>query len=263
MITRNELVTAYKRARGKRRCIASRLMNGKCSSKYGRAHSLSIERVLRPIAREGKVYRLSSDLGVLLQSDGLVDVRLDGIRRASTFYGFCEVRDAELFRPIEIEYSSVDQRTATLHLYRALCHELVKKQAALDVAAFIIGRLGQSSLLRIYRAGLACAVLSLFEHLERIEGAFLTERYEEIHFEAFYSCAKANLVCGSVWFPDRDLSGATLQILPQREHVPALLGLFALPHRSGSVVILAWHDVKTWCVQRLLHSIVVSTKKKK
>jgi hypothetical protein len=58
-----------------------------------------------------------------------------GWREASTFLGFCDVHDATLFAPVEKELFCGRSQQVALLGYRALCHELYQKEAAVSAQA--------------------------------------------------------------------------------------------------------------------------------
>ena len=98
---------------------------GDCEEEPIRSHSQQCEGALRRIARNGKVYGVQSELRAYTKrvytdiSDANPKIELVGINEASTFYGFCNRHDTELFKAIEcgrtLERDSSEQLLA---LYR-------------------------------------------------------------------------------------------------------------------------------------------------
>jgi hypothetical protein len=53
-----------------------------------------------------------------------LDGRLIGANKASTFTGFCEFHDQEIFRDLDTKEFDGSSRLTFLSAYRALCREL-------------------------------------------------------------------------------------------------------------------------------------------
>lgn len=257
-LSRYELLRLYRDSRRTRRCIAARIDDRACTRSGGRCHSVSRRAALEAIARDGHVYTLNSNLGTLFRTGGTLQVSERGVHRASTFFGLCSHHDTILFQAIDASSEEIGRERALMHLYRALCHEMYKKEWSIELTRLLEHRTNDASLLRSVRAGSAWAVLALMEHLERCERCIMTDGAGDICYEAFLSDVPPFVVASSVWFPDRDFHGSELQRVPQADHVPACLGLFVRPHAAGSVVLLVWHRDSAWCVQRLLHSLATA-----
>ena len=88
-----------------------------------RAHTVQLEGGLSEIARNRHVYGMQVENGRLVY-------KLVGVRRASTFSGFCAYHDAELFRPLETQPFVVSKEQLFLLAYRALSKEVYAKRYA-------------------------------------------------------------------------------------------------------------------------------------
>jgi hypothetical protein len=226
-----------------------------CSTLPVRCHSVSLAAGLRPLSRGGKVYRLDSHPTQLRTRAGRPLVRLDGIRRASTFYGFCAAHDHHLFWPIDKGPFAFDRAQAALYLLRALAHEAANKEMQHALAVFLHENSDQVGIARALGIGGVWAHEALTQHIVHLQDAIAGDRLSDIRFNAFVSHSPPPLVSSIVWFPDFDFSGAPLQSLPQEDFLPGLLGIFLLPHPEGSVCLLVWQAHSDWCVKRLLASI--------
>ena len=69
-----------------------------------------------------------------------------GWRNASTFSGFCDKHDGQLFSAIENQPFVGSDRQVFLIGYRALCHELYQKQAATDLEPVLAENLDRGGL---------------------------------------------------------------------------------------------------------------------
>ena len=111
-----------------------------CSNKAIRSHSQQKQGSLSYIAEKGHVIGVSKQVAAPLYHATPYSPpppRIDkiGLRDASTFWGYCNEHDAELFECIEkkpLQKGMIDQVFA-IHL-RALSHEMQAKRAQLEIA---------------------------------------------------------------------------------------------------------------------------------
>lgn len=110
-----------------------------CRGEIIDAHSIQNNRILNKISKDGHVMMFSYDFDI----DDMVMKRI-GRRVATTFNGFCQYHDVEVFKPIEIyDYDQSNQEQNCLFAYRALIKELYAKkrlyQIYLELFAYIEG----------------------------------------------------------------------------------------------------------------------------
>jgi len=87
-----------------------------CSHRIIHAHSIQAAQI-KPHARDGKVYFVQP---LAERRDWMMDVKLIGANRATTFTGICEKHDQEIFRPIEVYSFKGTPEQLFLYHYRAL-----------------------------------------------------------------------------------------------------------------------------------------------
>ncbi len=248
----------YREARKARKCLASRLGDQSCARDYGRCHSVSRRAALEPISEGGHVVGLNLSFDAALRNEGAPHVSPIGVHRASTFYGLCAAHDDQLFKQIDLPGAAIDSEGALLYLYRALCHEMYKKEWSIETSRLLQAELGFHGDHAALALGSAWAVMSLMEFLERCESSLVSHDYSQVGYAAFVSESAPYLVASSVWFPDRDFHGRQLQQLPQVDHVPGCIAAFALPHQGKSLVLLVWHRDTQWCTDLMLHSLATA-----
>ena len=125
-----EALKRFNRIYEKGNCLHPNAGPSTCSGKIIKAHTLQRNGGLSSIARGGHVYTLIKggkmfDESRWGPSGGPNKV---GIRQASTFTGFCNSHDNELFAPIEKEPFSATIEQIALLGYRAICYELYMKE---------------------------------------------------------------------------------------------------------------------------------------
>lgn len=109
-------------------CLAKDHTN--CCGEIIMAHTVSKRNQLASIAKDGHVYFLGDNSNFIKESKG-IDVQRIGVKKASTFTGFCSYHDNRLFQKIDKEEFTVDSEYIFLLSYRALCNEIYKKRRSL------------------------------------------------------------------------------------------------------------------------------------
>lgn len=94
-----------------------------CSRKIIDAHSIQRGKILSSISDLGKVYHLG---GSSLEDMSGVEFnfRLEGIKKFSTFTGFCGEHDKSIFQPIEDILFTGTETQKNIYAYRAVAKEL-------------------------------------------------------------------------------------------------------------------------------------------
>jgi hypothetical protein len=93
----NAYVGKQKRLAQKGRCLHYESDN-RCGA-FINAHSIQKNGQLSTIANDRHVYTVSSNIGTLKMNDGRLALEKRGIGKGSTFLGFCERHDNQLFSP--------------------------------------------------------------------------------------------------------------------------------------------------------------------
>ena len=104
-----------------------------------------------------------------------------GWREASTFFGFCDRHDGQLFSAIENQPFVGSEKQIFLIGYRALCHELYQKQAAMEVDPVLMANLDRGlpgSEQMLIQRQLACQSAGGLSGLREVRS--LKRTYDEI-----------------------------------------------------------------------------------
>lgn len=102
----------------------------KCVREIKNAHSIQNNRILNKISVNNHVYRFSNKV---TKRDIEVELKKVSKNKASTFFGFCDFHDTELFKPIELREYNEEPLQDFLFAFRALCLESHKKARELEV----------------------------------------------------------------------------------------------------------------------------------
>jgi len=109
-------------------CFAN---DDQCRGKIKSAHSIQNNRVLNRISEEGHVYTIDFTVE---NSRGTPEFKKISRNKASTFFGFCDYHDTEIFKLIEVSsyHNTVEQNF--LFAYRGFCigyHRVFRKMKIL------------------------------------------------------------------------------------------------------------------------------------
>jgi hypothetical protein len=209
------------------------------------AHSIQNKGQLSLIAEVGHVYRLGADLSTLKRTGGLPEPMKIGIKKASTFDGFCKLHDNALFEPIDNFALRDDKRQVALYAYRSLCREYFVKENAATVMTKMMAHPdlapSKRSFLKSFQLGQSLGFASLQQHKKLYDEALLAQDYDQFEFLFITSRDQCNVQVSGLLFPDFDFVGKQLQDLSEWESVPSLITFFTAPTADGWAFGFAWH----------------------
>lgn len=104
---------------------------GPCNGHIVGAHTISRASALIRIARAGHVYTSDFSFSQLDRDGGVIQPRLRGINKTSTFNGFCKYHDCSIFRPLDSVDAVVTASFCSSAAYRAVAKELYLKEQLL------------------------------------------------------------------------------------------------------------------------------------
>lgn len=99
-----------------------------CQREIKKAHSIQRNRILNRISIDGHVYQFTYE--VTNEGEGNLPktkLKKESWNKVSTFFGFCDYHDTELFRPIEVRDYIGEEIQDFLFAFRALALEMHKK----------------------------------------------------------------------------------------------------------------------------------------
>lgn len=115
------------------RCMHPNAAPNVCSGEPISAHTVQRNGGLSAVSENNHVLSAKSAFEGLHQNQGRLVMREVGVRKASTFLGFCNHHDTTMFRSVEVGFKRLTAETCFLLSFRALAYELVAKEAALRV----------------------------------------------------------------------------------------------------------------------------------
>lgn len=210
------------------------------------AHSIQKSRCLSAIADRGYVYKLSGDIGSLRKNKGQLTFEKRGIKKVSTFLGFCKKHDNALFEPIDNFSLIPTDLQIFLYAYRSLCRELFVKENSLRVIESQLNEgLNQKAikeLLLNMRTGTAFGLENLIKHKTIYDNSLKEELYHKIKSVLFISKQKPFIAFSGLFYPDFDFMGRQLQDLGDHDSHLELITFCSAPMSAGWGFLFSWHE---------------------
>ncbi|MEO8392670.1 MAG: SEC-C domain-containing protein [Chloroflexota bacterium] len=220
-----------------------------CKGEIVQAHTIQRNGGLSKIAKHGHVYTPFTTVPSVGKKHRM---RREGIKRASTFTGFCKYHDNLVFAPIEDHPLQINQHHALLLTFRAISREIYTKRRAIEMIPFgkSLDR-GKDLLTQAYiqenfsdyQYGAEAGLRDLNHYKALLDKALLSQKYQDIHYYAIKIDQTPDVLCSGALFPDCDFSGNSIQNLMQgietKEPVDCIaFSLLATDY--GGVVFFSW-----------------------
>lgn len=110
------------------RCYVPNEYRAECNNKIIRAHTISKSINLNPIAQNEHVYSfMGSNFSQLIKTNGKFIAEKISVKKASTFGGFCDKHDSEIFKALDSGFDFTSEQIF-LNYYRTLVRELYIKE---------------------------------------------------------------------------------------------------------------------------------------
>ena len=170
-----------------------------------------------------------------------------GIKRASTFTGYCSFHDNELFKPIEDDHFQLIQQHVALLTYRTLSMELYKKRRLSELqqeGLDINGETDISATFQSYYEMLEPAnqlALLDIEVLHDMGKAIIEDDFSDFNYYAIEIDRKPAIVASGGSTLVCDIYGSAIQDLESLEPLD-LIAFNLLPHRTKyGIAVFSWH----------------------
>lgn len=237
-------LSVQKKLRNKGRCL--HYLSGKRCNQIINAHSIQKNGVLSVIANNGKVYQVSRNISDLNKKNRFVVFVLGGIKRVSTFKGFCKTHDNELFEPIDNYPLIPNFQQGFLYAYRSICKELFVKENALES---IQQQYDNSKEHEAYRdlfwnmlKGVKHGYKNLCRHKDYYDSLLKNNNFKNIKYVAFLCNKEPVMAFSGILYPEFDFMGNPLQDLSNEQSQLDLITFSSAPINSGWAIIFSWHD---------------------
>lgn len=255
-----ELIKQFKRRYSAKVCLAP---DKNCEGSIVSAHTLSASLMLRPLARDGKVYALKAQLPPP-PGQNPMELALRGIRETSVFNGFCSKHDKSLFSPIEDSEFICSKEQLFVLAYRCVAKEayLKRKQAEslpspeeIKRIHGLADKLQFSDLALVYQA----ASLRGAEEVERLKSRLdlylLSGDYGRIETTVLQFASPPPVAASFVYAPDFDFEGKYLQNFEGLSSDLSHLMVTLFPANGGGFLLLSHEDTANDAPRRIIASL--------
>jgi hypothetical protein len=223
-----------------------------------RSHSIQKAGQLRNIAEGGHVYRVGVVPPETVHKPPQIDMLKVGLNKVSTFPGFCDFHDSELFAPIDNFLLNPTDQQVFLYAYRCLCRELFVKRNAVSLMTAMCDRDDlsdhQRNIFQPSKLGHENALRSLEEH-KRAFDRTLKRKSIDVHYVCFAITNPWNFQISGVIYPDYDFLGRPIQDLLQAAQIIDLATYFTAPMHDGWALVFAWHPSSDQACLKLTRSL--------
>jgi hypothetical protein len=253
----DEYLKDIKRQKNVGRCL--HYESGDRCNNIANAHTIQQGNLLSLIQEEGHVINISADYSDLKRSGGKLVAKRIGVNKVSTFLGFCQKHDNELFELIDNYPFFPSKEQAFLYSYRALCREYFTKENAIKVFENQASRTGLSNFQRHCLEASLLGSMAGFErikyHKERFDKSLSSSCWKDIRYVSFNISERPTVLVSGAIFPDFDFLGYELQDLGDLEAILSMAAFFIAPTNSGWSFVFAWHSSSDEVCERLKRSL--------
>ena len=247
---KQESLKRFHRAFEKGHCLHPAARTESCSDRLIRAHTIQRNGALSKIARKGHVYNILKH-GKFFDGGRFAptgEPHRVGIREASTFAGFCERHDDELFAPIEKEPFAGTVRQVALLGYRALCYELSTKESDLEVIDLrreqdrgkprFFQQIHQSAI-SYYKTGTDKSLGELEEQKRIYEKVIFQDRSSDLDYYIVYLDNNPEVLCSGIAQSTHDFRGNMIFDLGRLSVPASWLAFSLIPTDTGGVAVFS------------------------
>lgn len=241
----------FKRVLSRRQCLAPSAWTNDCSTQISRAHTVPRSGSLARIARDGHVYGFRGSVMDLENTGGVIEPRLVGINKASTFTGFCSGHDRSIFSPVENADFRGTLEQCFLLCYRGLVREIFEKQAMASLMPLNRKMDRGKSIDQQHAIQANMDDVETGYSLAAADDKYLKHIYDDTLVTRSYHRARAYFIelaepppvmCSSALCPEEDFEGNEMQDLDDYDRVPHSISLTSFHGGKHGAVVLSWID---------------------
>lgn len=236
-MTRKELEDLDKEIKSNQTCIAHRFDGVNCSGGPISSHSIARSEQLKLIAENDKVCvwngSISKCFHLMDESQGLQKTSFEPwtIKKASTFEGFCNHHDTQLFNRIDKPITTFDDEVILQLHYRAMSYEFFHKKTSIEFLERIISS-DESyfnpccDMLEAQKEGDTIALNDLQSEVSICESAFPTKNASKAVKATIFSFdALVPIMCTGGWVPTHTIDKRETLFQEDMKSMASLIGL--------------------------------------
>lgn len=221
-----------------------------CRLPIKKAHSLQRQGSLKCLEKivNGNAFLYSHSNRTINKKYGFLDLKPIGRKEASTFFGFCDFHDSELFKSIEndTEITNIENNIhCFLHSYRSFSHSYHRKfeeyklftSQEKEVLDYLKSTYG-SDLANIIK-GVELALEDFEIPKKRLDELLVNNEYEGLTYYCYEYPYKCNVACSGITTPSHFKNGKALNLSSDSYTRHSDIFTTVLPFKDRTVIILA------------------------
>lgn len=249
-VDRFQALKTLKKAK-KKICAAPKEHPISCKGQIIKAHTVSKSSSLKKIARDSHVYKTLPDVIDIHRANGRPSPKLEGINDASTFTGFCQEHDRDLFSPIENKEFNWTDEQVFLVAYRAFCYEWHAKNSVSDMEDFFksldagrhpIEQARIQSEFDAFLTGTKAAVEDQKTYKTDFDNMLLSKDYSKIKWIGFEFDKPPSVMGAGGFCPLQDFAGNRLQDLTDLSVISQPVYYSSFSSGNRGIFCFAWID---------------------
>lgn len=218
------------------------------------AHSIQKSGQLKDIIEDNHVIHINPSLGSFIKNEGRLSANHISWNKVSTFNGFCQNHDNQVFAPIDDRQLIPTDRQIMLYAYRSICREYFFKENGYELAKQYYNDPSINSyIIEPHYIGMKHGFENLKFHKHCFDQSLTSKSYSDIVYVSFMSNDIWNTQFSGVLYPDYDFLGNQLQYLGDLKIRLDLITFFTAPTNSGWAFVFAWHKKVIKVVENYYH----------
>jgi len=245
----DELEGRMRKKTQRRTCMCPPSMLSECSGSIVSAHTISRSASLNALAVDGHIYAYNVSLSSLHRSGGRIVPERMGVRKVSTFNGFCSYHDTKLFRVLDVVEDHTSPEFLGKMCFRSVSKELFLKRNLQDdehdIRAAEMGRdVGFQQFIRLFMGAKNVGMQAAVKELEVVKSRFdeMIERgcYDDAVHVVAQLKGKVPVLVSSLFQPERTASGKKIQDISDLSVLAQNVLLTSFPVGENSCVALSF-----------------------
>jgi hypothetical protein len=248
-VTYQERIKELRKIWSKEYCLHPQAGPSNCQGGLIQAHTIQRSGGLTRIAQDGKVYTFPPDYSMLVRTSGKLEVRLIGVRKASTFTGFCEYHDNATFAPIEKSPFRFTREQIFLLAYRAICRDLFAKRAQMEAIPFLriqdrgkdlTDQMAIQSVVDIFGSGVKAGLEDIEHHKGLHDEVLIGKDFSNVQYYAVKLKDVPDIMCSGTALFELDFHGNRLQGFDQMDSRLDCFTLSLIGTDDGGAIVFSW-----------------------
>lgn len=267
-MTRKELEDLDKKIKANQTCIADSFDAAHCSGGPITSHSIARSEQLKCIAENDKVCvwnnSISKCFHLMDESEGSVKTSFEPwtIKKASTFEGFCNHHDTQLFNRIDKPTTIFDDEVVLQLHYRAMSYEYFHKKISIEFLEKILSSDGADKnllydVVQTTKERDVIALNDLKKEISVCEKAFSTKNAnKDVKAIVFSFDVMAPVMCTGGWVPAYTIDKKTELFQEDMKSIAPLIGLtLGIDANNKSFWALTYTADNDTNVQKFIESV--------